>query len=141
MTDFFNYFVNPIGLAKNGWKYYLTYVCWLAFEICFIFFMFPETSGRTLEELSIHKKNEQVKASTEMKTLAAEGTYTIGGKGDVELVEGAKHHGISTLHGSFVTIFLGPVSTSGVLFNWNVNFTIPVYDSSFEIRVEVGNKK
>lgn len=138
MTDFFNYFVNPIGLAKIGWKYYLTYVCWLAFEICFIFFMFPETSGRTLEELSIlfegDKKNEQVKASTEMKTLAAEGTYTIGGKGDVELVEGAKHHGISALHGSFVTIFLGPVSTSGVLFNWNVNFTIPRLGWKWEIK-------
>lgn len=28
---------------------------WLAFEIIFVFFMFPETSGRTLEELTFRE--------------------------------------------------------------------------------------
>lgn len=55
MAGFFNNFVNPIGLASIGWKYYLTYVCWLCFEVVFVFFVFPETSGRTLEELSFCK--------------------------------------------------------------------------------------
>jgi hypothetical protein len=34
------------------WKWLITYCCWLAFEIVFIYFMFPETYGRTLEELA-----------------------------------------------------------------------------------------
>ena len=49
---FFTTFVNPIGLDSVGWKYLISYCCWLAFEIVFVYFMFPETFGRTLEELS-----------------------------------------------------------------------------------------
>lgn len=30
----------------------ISYCCWLAFEVCFVYFMFPETFGRTLEELA-----------------------------------------------------------------------------------------
>jgi len=52
IASFFNTFVNPIGLKNAGWKYYLSYVVWLLFEICFVYFIFPETSGRTLEELA-----------------------------------------------------------------------------------------
>jgi len=33
----------------------LVYVCWLTFEIVFIFFLFPETANRTLEELAFSK--------------------------------------------------------------------------------------
>lgn len=44
--------VNPIGLADIDWKYLLVYVCFLAFEIVFIYFLFPETFGKTLEELT-----------------------------------------------------------------------------------------
>jgi len=44
--------VNPIGLKNIGWKYLLVYVCFLCFEIVFIYFLFPETYGKTLEELT-----------------------------------------------------------------------------------------
>lgn len=47
--------VNPIGLENIGWKYLLVYVCFLAFEIVFIYFLFPETFGKTLEELTFCK--------------------------------------------------------------------------------------
>lgn len=47
--------MNPVGLARIGWKWLLVYCCWLAFELVFIFFFFPETAGRTLEELSFCK--------------------------------------------------------------------------------------
>jgi hypothetical protein len=30
---FFTTFVNPIGLDNVGWKYLISYCCWLAFEI------------------------------------------------------------------------------------------------------------
>ncbi|KAF9266151.1 hexose transporter [Marasmius fiardii PR-910] len=52
MAGFFNQFVNPIGIANAGWKYYLSYVVFLAFEVAFVYFLFPETGNRTLEELA-----------------------------------------------------------------------------------------
>ncbi|KAH9905190.1 general substrate transporter [Xylariomycetidae sp. FL2044] len=51
-AGFFTTFVNPIGLDNVGWKYLISYCCFLAFEIVFIYFIFPETFGRTLEELA-----------------------------------------------------------------------------------------
>lgn len=55
LAGFFTTFVNPIGLKSISWKWLITYCCWLAFEIVFVWFLFPETSGRTLEELSFCK--------------------------------------------------------------------------------------
>ena len=55
LATFFTTFVNPIGLANIGWKYLISYCCWLGFEVCFVYFMFPETFGRTLEELTFCK--------------------------------------------------------------------------------------
>jgi hypothetical protein len=52
LAGFFTTFVNPIGLANASWKYLISYCCFLVFEICFVYFFFPETFGRTLEELS-----------------------------------------------------------------------------------------
>ena len=34
------------------WKYLISYIVWLAFELVIIYFFFPETAGRTLEELA-----------------------------------------------------------------------------------------
>ncbi|KAF2825257.1 hexose transporter-like protein [Ophiobolus disseminans] len=51
-AGFFTTFVNPIGLHNIAWRWMITYCAWLAFEIVFIYFMFPETYGRTLEELA-----------------------------------------------------------------------------------------
>jgi hypothetical protein len=47
--------VNPIGLEAIGWKWFLIYVGFLVFEIVFIWFIFPETYGKTLEELTFCK--------------------------------------------------------------------------------------
>lgn len=46
----FNQYINPIALSALGWKYYIVYVCWLAFEIGFIWVFLIETKNRTLEE-------------------------------------------------------------------------------------------
>ncbi|GJE87512.1 hexose transporter [Phanerochaete sordida] len=51
-AGFFNQFVNPIGIANAGWKYYISYCIFLVFEAVFVYFLFPETSGRSLEELA-----------------------------------------------------------------------------------------
>ena len=35
-----------------AWKYYIVYVVWLAIETVIIWFLYPETKGPTIEELS-----------------------------------------------------------------------------------------
>lgn len=52
LAGFFTTFVNPIGLKDVGWKYLISYCVWLAYEVVFVYFFFPETFGRTLEELA-----------------------------------------------------------------------------------------
>jgi hypothetical protein len=52
LASFFATFVNPIGLENIAWKWLLVYDVFLGFEVVFVYFMFPETSGRTLEELA-----------------------------------------------------------------------------------------
>lgn len=52
LAGFFTTFVNPIGLQNAGWRYLISYVVFLAYEIVFVYFVFPETFGRTLEELT-----------------------------------------------------------------------------------------
>ncbi|KAK7028338.1 hexose transporter [Favolaschia claudopus] len=60
-ASFFNQFVNPIGLANASWKYYISYVVWLAFEVVFVYFMFPETANRTLEELAFLYEGKELR--------------------------------------------------------------------------------
>jgi len=60
MAGFFNQFVNPIGIANAGWKFYITYAVWVAFEVVFVYFMFPETAHRTLEELAFLYEEEEL---------------------------------------------------------------------------------
>ncbi|KAH6632957.1 hexose transporter-like protein [Boeremia exigua] len=55
----FGSFVNPIGLENIDWKYLLVYVVWLLFEIVFIYIFFPETYGKTLEELHFLFESEK----------------------------------------------------------------------------------
>ncbi|KAF5598348.1 MFS sugar transporter transporter [Fusarium pseudocircinatum] len=49
-AEFLTTFVNPIGLANISWRYFIIYCCILAYEVVFVYFFFPETAGRTLEE-------------------------------------------------------------------------------------------
>lgn len=41
-----------IGIGEIGWRLYLVYIIWIAIEIVTIYFVFPETGGKTLEELT-----------------------------------------------------------------------------------------
>lgn len=45
-------FVNPIAMNNIGWKYYIVFCCLLAMLVVLIYFLFPETKGRTLEQIS-----------------------------------------------------------------------------------------
>ncbi|KXN89357.1 Lactose permease [Leucoagaricus sp. SymC.cos] len=46
----FNQYVNPIALDNIGWRYYIVYCCWLAFEGVFCYIYVIETKNRSLEE-------------------------------------------------------------------------------------------
>lgn len=51
-----NTYANPIAFEgfgpKNSWKLYLIYTCWILCELVFVYVMFVETRGPTLEELA-----------------------------------------------------------------------------------------
>lgn len=47
----FNGYANPVAMEAISWKYYIVYICVLAVEVILVFFFFPETKGKTLEEV------------------------------------------------------------------------------------------
>jgi len=49
----FNQYANPIGVTNSGWKYYITYDVWLAFEVLVVYFLFVETGNLSLEETAM----------------------------------------------------------------------------------------
>ncbi|KAI1308561.1 general substrate transporter [Xylaria venustula] len=54
-AQFFGTNVNPVGLDPVhgiGWKFLIVYSVWILVEGILIYFLWPETSGRTLEELA-----------------------------------------------------------------------------------------
>ncbi|KAH8900914.1 general substrate transporter [Thozetella sp. PMI_491] len=67
-ASFFNQFVNPVGLAALQWKFYIVYCCWLAGVLSVVFFFFPETMGRTLEEIALVFDKEVYKSGDVEKT-------------------------------------------------------------------------
>lgn len=75
-AGFFGTFVNPIGLEQIQWRYLLVYVVWLCFEWVFIYFMFPETYNRTLEELTFCKFTQSRRS--EGSSTQRNGWLTIG---------------------------------------------------------------
>lgn len=52
-AGFFNQYVNPIAFEALAWKFYFVYVGCLAAFFVIIYILFPETKGRTLEEIAV----------------------------------------------------------------------------------------
>jgi hypothetical protein len=52
LAGFFSTNVNSIALDAIKWKYLAIYCGWITFEFLVVYFLYPETSGRTLEELA-----------------------------------------------------------------------------------------
>ena len=51
-AGFFNQYVNPVALESLNWRYYFVYLACLVCFIAIIWFLFPETKGRTLEQIA-----------------------------------------------------------------------------------------
>lgn len=46
----FNSFITPVAMDSISWKFYIVYCCTIAFCFAFVYFLFPETKGYSLEE-------------------------------------------------------------------------------------------
>ncbi|KAK0458058.1 hexose transporter [Desarmillaria tabescens] len=79
----FNQYVNPIALGNIGWKYYIVYVCWIAFECVFLYLYIVETKNLTLEETAVIFDGDDAK---DQLALAA------GIKTDDEKLSGSSLH-------------------------------------------------
>ncbi|KAF2646253.1 general substrate transporter [Massarina eburnea CBS 473.64] len=84
LAGFFTTFVNPIGLDNISWKWLIVYVCWLAYEVIFVWFLFPETANRTLEELAFLYEGEEraIKAAeaVEKAVISHDEVHVLGGE-------------------------------------------------------------
>jgi MFS family permease len=73
-------FTNPIGLQDLDWKFLFVYIALLSCEIVFIYFLFPETYRKTLEELTFlfesEKEDREALAATTAKVMGQEGNVT-----------------------------------------------------------------
>lgn len=57
------------GTQAIGWKYLLVYCCWIFAEAVLIWILWPETSGRSLEELAFRKPDLLGSSSLREKRL------------------------------------------------------------------------
>lgn len=68
---FFNLFVNPIALAAIGWKYYIVYVIILVVILITVWFCYPETRGRSLEEMAVIFDGDEAAVPDRIAVLGA----------------------------------------------------------------------
>jgi sugar porter (SP) family MFS transporter len=59
-AGFFSNNVNSIAIDAIKWRFLAIYCGWIAFEFLIIFFFYPETSNRTLEELAFLFEDEEL---------------------------------------------------------------------------------
>lgn len=70
LAGFFSIYVNPIALDAIEWKYLAIYCGWITFEFTFVYFMYPETYNRTLEELAFCKSKPANRGSEHLLTIS-----------------------------------------------------------------------
>jgi sugar porter (SP) family MFS transporter len=52
LAGLYNSFANPVAMEAISWKYYIVWCCMLALNFTLVWFFFPETRGRSLEEVA-----------------------------------------------------------------------------------------
>ncbi|KAH6988490.1 general substrate transporter [Ilyonectria destructans] len=53
LAGIYNSFANPVAMDAIGWKYYIVWCVVIFFHLTLIYFFFPETKGRGLEEVAV----------------------------------------------------------------------------------------
>ncbi|THH11414.1 hypothetical protein EW145_g647 [Phellinidium pouzarii] len=82
LSVIFNQYVNPIALGKLGWKYYIVYCCWIAFELIYCFLFIVETKNLTLEETSALFDGEDA-----MEKIEQQASALVGESSDIREVD------------------------------------------------------
>ena len=67
----FSSYVNPIGLENIGWKFFIYYDVWVFMIFVIVYFVFVETAGPTLEELTFLFDGPSEKKAAVDKAAAA----------------------------------------------------------------------
>jgi MFS family permease len=52
LAQLYNSFANPVAMDAIGWKYYIVWVVMIFIHLAVIYFFFPETKNRGLEEVA-----------------------------------------------------------------------------------------
>lgn len=52
LAGLYNSFANPVAMDAISWRYYIVWCCMLALNFTLVWFYFPETRGRALEEVA-----------------------------------------------------------------------------------------
>lgn len=52
LAGLYNSFANPVAMEAIEWRYYIVWCCMLALNLTLVYFFFPETRGRSLEEVA-----------------------------------------------------------------------------------------
>lgn len=86
----FNQYVNPIALSALGWKYYIVYVCWLAFEGVYCYLFIIETKGLSLEETAALFDGEDATTHIAAQGAVAQGSPTTDEKASADSLH--EHH-------------------------------------------------
>lgn len=61
LACFFNQYVNPVAFSALRWRYFSIYVGCLVVVFALVYFFFPETQGRSLEEVARIFETPQLK--------------------------------------------------------------------------------
>lgn len=70
LAGLFNNYVNPVSMEAIGWKYYIVWDCWILVQTVIVYFFFPETYGKSLEEITQVFGDELVESKQAMQKVA-----------------------------------------------------------------------
>lgn len=83
LAGIFNQYVNPIGIAALGWKFYIVYVVVLVIECLCIYFLYVETRGPALEEIAILFDGEDANVAGTNLTVDQKGNLAPERRGEI----------------------------------------------------------
>ncbi|KAJ5467639.1 hypothetical protein N7475_005391 [Penicillium sp. IBT 31633x] len=69
---FFNQYVNPVAFTAIAWRYYCVFIGCLVVFLVLIYFLFPETKGRSLEEVALIFDKDTKRDSSDSEDKATE---------------------------------------------------------------------